>query len=194
MSTAAVDVPDSGGRWLRAWREMDVPDGWRAELIDPGSITVTPPPSPPHNLIADLIDDVLRAVLPAGTGIYQTLGVRVDAIARAYIPDLVVVPRAALQTEEPEITTDEVLLVVEITSKDNADHDRKAKRWGYAHGHVPLYLLVDRWERPNPSVTLFSEPVNGDYTRDIRVPFGEAISLPAPFDVALDTSGFPPGR
>jgi Uma2 family endonuclease len=194
MGTAAVDVPGNGERWLRAWREIDLPTGWRAEVIFNGSITVTPPPSPPHNLIADLIDDVLRSGRPSDTGILQTLGVRIDAIGKGYIPDLVVVPRAALVTDEPEISAEHVLLAVEITSKDNADHDRKAKRWGYAHGHVPLYLLVDRWERPNPTVTLFADPENGDYAESVRVPFGKSIRLPAPFDVEIDTSQFPPGR
>jgi Uma2 family endonuclease len=193
MSTAAVEVPPDGEGLLRAWREMDVPAGWRAEIIFAASITVTPPPSPAHNYIADLVDEMLRPVLPAGAGVYQTLGVRIPSISRAYIPDMVVVPREALLTSEPEVGSEHVLLAVEITSKDNADHDRKAKRWGYAHGHVPLYLLIDRWARPNPSVTLFSEPEKGDYRRDVRVPFGEKIKLPEPFDLEVDTSDFPAG-
>jgi len=194
MSTAAVDVPDNGERWLRAWRELDVPEGWRAEVIFSGSITLTPPPSLPHNKIARRISTALDQTLPSGLGVYQTVGIRLDAIAKVYIPDLVVLPEDLMDEEVSEISAEHALLVAEITSKDNADHDRKAKRWGYAHGPVPVYLLVDRWERPNPTVTLFSNPENGDYAESIRVPFGKSIHLPEPFDVEIDTSLFPPGK
>lgn len=194
MSTATVDVPDGGERWLRAWREMDVPEGWHAEVIYPGSITVTPPPSPAHNLIAGRVHQALVQVLPAGAGVYQTLGVRVEALDRAYIPDLVVVGEAALREAASEISAEDVLLAAEITSRDNADHDRKAKRWGYAHGQVPLYLLIDPWAKPEPTATVFSEPAQGDYRRRLQVPFGECLPISAPFELELDTSAFPPGR
>ena len=103
-----------------------------------------------------------------------------------------VAPSDALRGDGYWIQSEELLLVVEITSKSNADHDRKWKRRGYAEGQVPLYLLVDRWSRP-AALTLFSEPVDGEFQQSIVVPFGEALALPAPFDVEIDSSRFPAG-
>ncbi|HEY3506887.1 MAG TPA: Uma2 family endonuclease [Actinocatenispora sp.] len=133
--------------------------------------------------------------LPAELSLSQTQAVRIAATDRLYIPDLVVLPEAAMADPGTEVAADEALLVVEITSsRRNADTDRAFTRRGYAHGPVPLYLLVDRWAKPRASVTLFSEPRDGDYTRDVRVPFGEKITLPAPFGLDVDPAGFPPGQ
>lgn len=50
--TAAAIEPEPGWDYLRdAWQELDVPEGWRAE-IEGGAITLVPPPDPGHNLIA----------------------------------------------------------------------------------------------------------------------------------------------
>ncbi|HEY3506888.1 MAG TPA: hypothetical protein VGN37_29370 [Actinocatenispora sp.] len=45
MSTAAVEDLPMPKDSLDVWRELDVPAGWRAEIVDDGGIiTVTPPP------------------------------------------------------------------------------------------------------------------------------------------------------
>lgn len=195
MTAEVSTVPtDYGWGWealLRTWQEMDVPAGWRAEIVGEG-ITMTPPPGNEHNRIADAVDDALRKSSPGTWGIYQNLGLAVPLCAKLYIPDLVVVPRARL-AELPDnepVTADKALLVVEITSKGNAEVDRKAKLWGYAHGPVPYYLLIDRFDEAGPSVTLFAEPGNGHYRHSVHVPFGDKIEIPEPINLRLDTSGF----
>lgn len=82
------------------------------------------------------------------------------------------------------------LLGVEITSKGNADTDRKAKLWSCAHAGVPLYLLLDRFAGGGPAVELHSVPDNGVFMASPRVGFGKPIHLPAPFDLELDTAAF----
>ena len=52
-------------------------------------------------------------------------------------------------------------------------------------------LLVDPWDVDGPAVTLYAEPVDGEYRSTKRVPCGRVIALPAPFDIALDTADFP---
>lgn len=44
---------------------MDVPDGWRAEIMGEG-INVTPPPGQAPNLIAGRVDRVLAPAVPDG--------------------------------------------------------------------------------------------------------------------------------
>jgi hypothetical protein len=55
---------------------------------------------------------------------------------------------------------------------------------------IPLYLLVDRFTKP-VSISLFSEPGKDGYTKVTTVTAGEKLHLPAPFDLALDTSTVP---
>ncbi|WP_338677809.1 Uma2 family endonuclease [Streptomyces sp. SCSIO 30461] len=103
-----------------------------------------------------------------------------------YIPDIAVVPEE-LAKSGGALVPDQTLLIVEITSKSNAETDRVVKRRRYAEYGAPLYLLVDRVEH---SVTLFSEPGRLGYTRvEGPHPFGTPLRLPAPFDLELDTDG-----
>ncbi|GAA3756506.1 Uma2 family endonuclease [Spinactinospora alkalitolerans] len=195
MSIAAIENDSSWDVLLRAWEELGVPDGWRAEIIGEG-ITLVPPPKGGHNEIVACIQDQLHEVKARGgvglprCGIYNNTDVRIPLLGQLYIPDLVILPRPLTKRGE-EHSAEDALIVVEVTSKRNADTDRKAKRWGYAHGPVPLYLLADRWDEEGPTVTLFSEPEGGTYRTIKRVPFGEAVTVPEPFGFELDTSEFP---
>lgn len=197
MSLAMTEtVPATGmSRWdyaLSTWKELDVPDGWRAEIVDDNGVLLVAPPSDPHNFIAVRITRALNGVLPDDWDVYQTLGIQIPAIERLYVPDLVVMPESVVldpgQTPNP---ADEAELVVEIVSKSSMDIDRKKKLWGYAHAPVPLYLLVDAWDETGPSVTLYEQPGNGRYNHATTVDFGEKIRLPEPFDLEIDTSRFP---
>ncbi|MGH3546437.1 MAG: Uma2 family endonuclease [Mycobacteriales bacterium] len=188
-------MAETGWNWdalLRAWQQLDLPDGWRAEIGEEG-ITMAPPPPKPHNRIAAILHRALVQRTTPEWDACETLGVSVPSIGSLYIPDLAVVPVASLLAgeENDPVPASDLSLVVEITSASNARRDRMTKRWGYAHAPVPLYLLIDRWDTGGPAVTLFSQPEGGDYRRSERVPFGEPIIIPAPFDLRLETAEFP---
>ncbi|KWT57041.1 hypothetical protein ADL21_36695 [Streptomyces albus subsp. albus] len=103
-----------------------------------------------------------------------------------YVPDLAVVP-AAEAKEADALLPDRTLLIVEVTSESSAETDREVKRRRYAEYGAPLYLLVDRQQR---AVTLFAEPGRRGYARGAGpLPYGSPLPLPAPFGLALDTSG-----
>ncbi|MFD3486379.1 Uma2 family endonuclease [Streptomyces sp. NPDC058665] len=180
---------------LETWRELDVPDGWRAE-IDEGQIVLVPPPHRHHNGIVELVQSRLYRGLPDDLGIYQTQGVHIAPLDKLYIPDLVVMPREMINTEESDeegpVDASEALLIVEITSKGNARDDRTKKYRAYARALVSLYLLIDRFDTRGPVVTLFTEPnEDGTYKHSEQVPFGKSIALPEPFGTTLDTAAFP---
>ncbi|MER6120215.1 Uma2 family endonuclease [Streptomyces sp. NPDC001743] len=200
MTAAMVEhQQDSEGRpWdylLRTWQELDVPEGWRAE-IDEGQIVLVPPPHAHHNGIAAKVQRRLYANLPDELEIYQTLGVHVAPLDKLYVPDLVVMPAELIDAADPEtsdpVDASEALLIVEITSKGNAREDRTKKYRAYARAGVPMYLLIDRFDTRGPMATLFTEPnEDGTYKRSDPVPFGKPLVLPAPFDVTLSTDAFP---
>ncbi len=173
------------------WRELDVPEGWRAEIIEE-RIVMTPPPGHGHNQIADLVHRDLVPAIPRSWAIFQTAGVSVPLRNSLFIPDLVVVPRGQVPGDDDPapIPAEKALLTVEITSRSNADTDRKTKLWAYAHAEVPLYLLIDRFAEAGPMVELFSSPDGGAYQESHRVPFGKEIALPEPVEMTLDTAEF----
>lgn len=170
------------------WTQFDAPDGWRVEIAD-GALTMTPNPASSHSVIASLLTREFSARLAAEVGVFQSVAISMPDQQRVYIPDLVVAAIALLR-EPSVISPPDALIAVEITSPGNARIDREEKRVAYGLGGVPLYLLIDRVLK-NPTVTLFSDPVDGEYQHMVKVPFGEAIHIPAPFNFDLDTALFP---
>ncbi|MEV0124753.1 Uma2 family endonuclease [Streptomyces sp. NPDC050703] len=184
---------EPGQSWddlVRLWEEMEWPEGSKVEIIE-GVITVSPSPSNNHNEIAELIHRQLSSI-PFELGIYHEQTILVPSRTSAYIPDLVVAPRADVVGKgEQHIPAAAAELVLEVTSQSNASHDRISKVAGYAAGGVPLYLLADRWASGGPTITLYGDPRGGVYRALRTCKFGEAVKLPAPFDLEIDTSAFP---
>ncbi|MGE7436581.1 Uma2 family endonuclease [Kitasatospora sp. NPDC001175] len=215
MSVAAIAhlvLPDTPyAMWVRGELEdyLHLPDGTRVEVVG-GEIVVSPAPVYPH---AAILDDIQRAVHYAQFSdpaypwrVVQGINLNLIEVADGYIPDLAVV-HADIDTQS---RADDVLhllphqleLVVEVTSKSNADNDRepvfgrrtKATKWsGYARERVPYYLLVDRDPR-QPGVTLFSEPdsASGRYGTAETWKFGDPVRLPEPFGVEIRTESWRP--
>ncbi|UQS27503.1 Uma2 family endonuclease [Amycolatopsis thermalba] len=175
---------------LREWQNLDVPEGWRAEITSAG-VRLTPPVDNGHSRIAASVHRAFARAVPEDRVILQTLGIAIRGASRLYLPDLVVVPERELsRPDNVPVPAEAAELVVEIVSQGNARTDRVEKLWAYAQAPVPLYLLIDRYAEPKPSVTLFSDPVDGHYRRSEQVSFGEEIRLPAPFDLVLATAAF----
>ncbi|WP_327115395.1 Uma2 family endonuclease [Streptomyces sp. NBC_01341] len=194
MSALTVDPgPGHGQDWddlVRIWEETDAPEGCKVEIIE-GIVTVSPPPSKDHNTTAALLQRRLYAVIPEEWEIYQTLGVSVPGRVGVYTPDLLVVPRAVATGPGNRVPAEEALLVVEITSQANANHDRVKKAHGYAKAGVELFLLLDPWHSGRPTATLYGDPDNGTYRVLDVVEYGGKLTLPEPFKLDLDTRIFP---
>lgn len=191
MCAAPMLTHSTWDELLYQWQELDVPEGWRAEIVEE-RIVMTPPPDNAHNLIADRVHKSLVRSMPDDWAVFQTAGASVPLRKNLFIPDLMVVPRQQVPADDAPtpIPAEKALLAVEITSKGNADTDRKTKLWAYAHAEVPLYLLIDRFAETGPTVELFSSPDGGAYQESHRVPFGKEITLPEPVEMTLDTGEF----
>ncbi|MFF4264223.1 Uma2 family endonuclease [Streptomyces virginiae] len=194
MSALTVQQePRGGDSWeglVRLWEETDWPEGCKVEIIE-GIVTVAPPPVNDHNLIAEAVQRRLYTVIAADWGIHQTLNVAVPSRSGLYIPDLVVVPREKVPEGEKFVPAAAAELVVEVTSKSTAVNDRVSKLNGYAAAGVPLYLLIDPHATGSPTIHLYGEPSDGKYRVLHAGKFGEAVHLPEPFDLVIDTFGFP---
>ena len=190
--TVSQDPDQSWDDLVRFWEEMEWPEGSKVEIIE-GVVTVSPAPASRHNVIAERIQRRLYSVIPDDWGVYQTLAIAVPSRLGMLIPDLVVAPVPECTEADTHIPAALAELVVEVTSRSDARHDRVSKPAAYATAGIPLYLLVDRWASGVPTVTLYGEPEGDVYQVLSSVKFGDTITLPAPFDLTLDTSGFPAG-
>lgn len=191
MSVAVAEPMSEWAALLETWRELDVPEGYRAEISE-GAILMSPPPGGKHNVIADVVHWVLRSHAPTGVGVFQTVAIEIDGIEKLYVPDAIAAPVAAIR-DDGTVLPQDTLIAAEITSPGRANVDRQEKLQAYAQGGMPMYLLIDRVRPSGPAVTLYSDPAGGSYQHVVQVPFGESVRLPEPFDVDLDTSQFPTG-
>ncbi|MEV6245157.1 Uma2 family endonuclease [Streptomyces sp. NPDC051742] len=176
---------------LEGFLALDTPEGFRAELVE-GEIVVTPPPDGDHeDYIGLIVGQVYRRSRTEmqfsgnkGLTLKETPGAPRDHV----IPDGTFAPQAQrlYRGAASWMPCAGVAMVLEVTSsRPNAD--REAKRRCYARGGIPLYLLVDR---DTSTVTLFTDPEDGDYREHHAVPFGKSLSLPAPFGFDLETAEF----
>ena len=96
-------------------------------------------------MIAERIRRRLHSVIPDDWGIFQTPAISVPSRLGTLIPDLVVVPRREDAESDTHIPAALAELVVEVTSKSKARHDRVGKPAACATAGIPFHLLVDRW-------------------------------------------------
>lgn len=174
------------------WEDLDVPRGWRAEILE-GRVVVTPPPANIHNSVAALLHEQLVLAKPAGCAVHQIQAMELAPDRDVYVPDLLVYPHEKTSAGGNTVAAEHALLVVEITSRPTAEHDRELKMSGYANAAVPLYLLIDPLDPHGPHVTLYSKPENGVYQSMVWAAYGEVITLPEPFELKIDTGQFPRG-
>lgn len=185
---------------LHAWERLDLPEGWEADIVDHGIHVRRVPEGTPALVLAELCDRLAASRSPFGEGGITALhapahrfDVRVPELGFLASPDLSV-PNGGPPGNGVHGAGVHLVAEVASGSGDSAGDDVRAARLrGYAHAQIPLYLLVDRWDPATGrgEVTLFSEPEHGTYTSVVKVPFGKEIHLPEPFDLTLDTSGFP---
>ncbi|MEV0187750.1 Uma2 family endonuclease [Kitasatospora purpeofusca] len=180
VAMPAVEHPLSEGNLLQAFLELDTPLGSKAEFIE-GEIVVTPPPDGDHE---DAIARFARAVArEAVEELYVSGGKGLITPNGRFVPDATVAPVGHFRAQESWASAAGVELVLEVTSL-NPHKDREPKRRGYAAAGIPCYLLVDRG---TGTVTLFTQPEDGDYITTTKVEFGKPLDLPAPFSFTLDT-------
>lgn len=188
--TVSQDPEQSRDDLVRFWEETERPEGGKVGIIE-GIVTVSPAPAHRHNVIAARIQRRLRSGIPEHREIFQPRAIAVPSRLGMLIPDPLVAPVRDDSEADTHIPAALAELVVEVTSRSNARHDRISKPAACATAGIPLYLLVDRWAPDGPAVMLFGEPHGAVYRPLDPVKSGEPIKLPAPFGLAIDTGELP---
>lgn len=165
-----------------AWLALDLPEGYRAEIIE-GSIEVSPTGRARHGILANRLRRIMDARLTDGPfAAYQDMNV-IDGL-KALIPDLFIAPAeldSALDPDGLGVHASQVALVAEVVSPGHTDRkrDRIRKRRAYARAGIPVYVMVDDYDRDG-TVTVLSapDPARAEYSVVTRVPYGTPVTVP----------------
>jgi Uma2 family endonuclease len=174
--------PDLDEVVWQAWKAMELPEGYRAEIIE-GAIEVSPTGRLSHAQIVNRLRNALVRFL--GEGEYASYqDTNVIFRRKGWIPDVFVAPTdLEPYADEDGLGADAaaVRLVVEVVSpgKRNQDRDRVRKRREYARAGIPLYVLIDDYDDYG-AVTLFAgpQPEKADWEDIHRVPYGTDVTIP----------------
>ncbi|MFK0118773.1 Uma2 family endonuclease [Streptomyces sp. NPDC090994] len=172
---------------LDALDDLDVPDGFKAEIIR-GNIVVSPWSKAYYLDVMELVCEQLRPHLPEEHRIsYGPFLFVFPHAERAYGPDIHVARRSASRTGDNHLDGEALSFVAELTSPSTRDDDLTDKVEVYGRAGVPVYLVLDMQEE---QATVLWTPSAKGYDSRITRPFGEKLPVPAPFDCLLDTTGF----
>lgn len=166
----------------QAWKAMELPEGYRAEIIE-GAIEVSPTGRYSHSQIVHLLREELGEFLRGGDFAARN-DTNVVHQGSVWVPDLFIAPRDT----ERYVTDDglglvaaAVRLVVEVVSpgKRNQDRDRVKKRREYARAGIAVYVIIDDYDSDG-TVTVLTEPrpEHADWVGVHRVPYGKDVTIP----------------
>ncbi|BCL29597.1 Uma2 family endonuclease [Streptomyces aurantiacus] len=166
----------------QAWEAMELPEGYRAEIIE-GAIEVSPTGRYSHSQIIFLLKEELGDFLRGGDfAVRQDTNVVHEGCV--WVPDLFIIARDA----ERYVTDDElglaaagVRVVFEVVSpgKRSQDRDRVKKRREYARAGIPVYVVIDDYDAQG-TVTVLTEPrpEEADWVGVHRVSYGTEVAIP----------------
>jgi Uma2 family endonuclease len=157
----------------------------KVEIID-GRIVVREVPTTAHaQLIFRLLLQLMPFVTERGWEIWQDVALFLGPQVDRYRPDLMVVPGDPPKWGDDHVFGNATLLVVEVVSKSSVRDDHEIKPRACARGGVPLHLVVDTF---GDRARLLSHPGKDGYGHEVEVRLGEALDLPHPWDLTLDTA------
>jgi len=164
----------------------------RHELQE-GILVVSARPVPDHQLCLRRLSRRVEDQLPAGLEVLPEVDVDLQLVlagrpATVRAPDLVVVPRVALERVRHDrglLRATEVVLAVEIISPGSRRLDTVLKRSEYADAGIPYYWIVDLGE-PGDRITLTAHHLAGEFGYADAGSVVGMFTTTEPFPVRID--------
>ncbi|WP_413807558.1 Uma2 family endonuclease [Streptomyces sp. OE57] len=166
----------------QAWKAMELPEGYRAEIIEE-FIEVSPTGRRRHGVIINRLRRALEAHLADGDDVTYH-DVNVIHRRKVWIPDLFIAPEDLDEIpDEGDLGVDAggVKAAFEVVSPGHEarSRDRKRKRRAYARAGIPLYVLIDDFDGDGTVVILTApDPDKAVYADEHRVPYGTDAVIP----------------
>lgn len=170
-------------RAQRALESLDVPEGFRAELIN-GEIILSPSGKPLH---WDIQLNLIGQFRPLGWYVAADQTLLHPEYEDEPRPDLIAVSGSVEIDLEDAYYAEQVSLAVEVLSKWNRGTDLVDKVEVYARFGIPLYLIIDPFKG---ACILYRSPQGRGYAEKGITEFGEPIDLPEPMELRLATTEF----
>ncbi|WP_052864598.1 Uma2 family endonuclease [Streptomyces niger] len=167
----------------QAWKAMELPEGYRAEIIE-GSIEVSPTGRRRHGIVVGRLLRRLNVHLADSEDAAHNDS-NVIHRHRSWIPDVFVAPEDLDEIPDDEglgVDVAGVSMVFEVVSpgRKNIERDRVRKRREYARAGVPVYVLIDDFDEDGTVTVLTApDPDKARYRDEHRVPYGTEVVIPA---------------
>ncbi|MEU5546326.1 Uma2 family endonuclease [Streptomyces sioyaensis] len=174
--------PDLDEALWQAWKAMELPEGFHAEIIE-GSIGVSPTGRFAHSQIANRLRRAIDKHLDEGAyAAYQDMNVVHEH--KVWFPDCFVAPKDPAEHGTDDgigMEASAVQLIIEVVSPGHAgiEGDRERKCRSYARAGIPVYVLIDDHDgRGTVSVLTVPRPDEAAYADTHRVAYGIDVTIP----------------
>ena len=161
--------------------------------LQEGILVMSPRPVPDHQLCLRRTSRQLEDQLQGDLEVLPEVDIDLQLVpgdrpATVRAPDLVVVPRAALERVRSKgglLRAADVILAVEIISPGSRRLDTMVKRDEYADAGIPHYWIVDLGE-PGEHITLTAHHLAGEFGYADASPVDGVFAATEPFPVRID--------
>ncbi|MFJ8793663.1 Uma2 family endonuclease [Streptomyces sp. NPDC102462] len=186
MADADANTQDLD-EWFERLERMPVPEGFRVEIVG-GNVYMTPQRSSHWEIIFE-IAQTIRGRLGKGVKVFSDVRIDFPGHENGFCPDVAVLKGSAQPDDTGHWRHQDVEFVAEVISKGTAANDYGPKKTAYAVAEVPVYVIVDPYQR---RCHVHTDPKGGDYAVQTRVDFGTDIDLTGTVvDLILSTDEFP---
>ncbi|MEU1460245.1 Uma2 family endonuclease [Streptomyces sp. NPDC005727] len=180
-------------RQLRDRRDrMTPPPGFAWPEISDGQLVMMMSPRPRHQYTAKLISRQLDEQLPEGFFAFEATDTDDEALGKLRIPDILVCPSEAMQTDDP-LDPREIILAIEIVSPSNPGNDYENKTRDYPAMGIPHYLIID----PRDGTWTYQWEIGRNdgrpaYENRLHLPYGDPVTVSTDLGTwTIDTTGLP---
>ncbi|MGW5236171.1 Uma2 family endonuclease [Streptomyces nodosus] len=171
---------------FEALAKMPVPEGTKVEIVG-GNIFM----SPQRQTHFEIVFDILQQLYGRYPRNRMASDVRIDfpGHLNGFACDAAALAEGAVRSDHGRWRHQDVEFVAEVLSKSTALNDYGPKKTAYALAEVPVYLVVDPYQG---RCHLYTQPKDGDYATETKVPFGEDLDLTdTVVGLTLKTDEFP---
>jgi Uma2 family endonuclease len=153
-------------------------DAWKVEISEGRIDFVLMSPTTPRGMNVVKLRRQVEAQSPEVVALSDT-GTEDPVTGLSKVPDLMAVAETDLNPSSKKVNSRDLLLVVEVVSRSNAENDLVTKLSHYPRMGVPVYVVVDA-RKGVGTVTVHSDPKDGPggliYRSAIPYAFGDTVT------------------